>query len=418
MRKIVPDSIGGALRTLCASLRSRLQIPVRKILQLPFFYPLRILVKRVPVWRLEGMTRCGWASCLEAICDSQPNTFTRNFFVGEVQRVSLGTVPLWRLDSFLRTRACDVSLTMVRVDDRSARLLFQRDCLQVPDVVRTALELPASLDSLWKGRGNLKEDLRRVRRYGIRMATSDGTGVTHDGLFASTQDADFDRFYRTMYLPSIARQYRDLARPANEDWLRSCFRRGRIIWAMQGAETLAGVVVDVIDNVLYFRVTGGRGGDAGKFKEGDALYLFAVQYAKEQGCSRVEFGSCRASMTDGVLRFKRKWGMRVRPREDNHNLTLIRWHVWSQAVSTFLEDAAVLHQGSGELQVITACTTLRAGTQADADRVYRAMYMAGVGRLVVVNAEGWEEGVVPPPLTRLTGGSLTTASVLGVTASL
>lgn len=42
-----------------------------------------------------------------------------------------------------------------------------------------------------------------------------------------------------------------------------------------------------------------------------AMYCFAICWAKEKGYGEIDFGHCRPFLDDGVLQFKRRWGMTV-----------------------------------------------------------------------------------------------------------
>lgn len=232
----------------------------------------------------------------------------------------------------------------------------------------------------------------------------------------SQTEADFDLFYRTMYLPFLAGRHGGLARPKDEDWLRSSFRRGKIIWVVQGEEKLAGVVIEVGHGALHFWAVATRDGDPGLMKEGAlaALYLFAIQHARDQGCSYVDFGSCRAFLADGILRYKRKWGMEMRPKLDNQNVLLIRWPVWNETVSAFLADASIVHEDGPALRLVTAAGKSDPASQAEADRIYRSVFMPGISRFVIVNSAGWEEKVVPPGSTVLTDGLPSAAQLANI----
>lgn len=357
-------------------------------------YPLWLLTKKpVRVLRVEGRGPAGPASLLIAASDSRPSPLTRHLFAGETRTSEVGRVPVWLLDSFLRKRSHTADLTLVRVDSQSARLFFQPGCLRVPDIVDLRLTLPSDLESLWRGNGNLRDDLRRIRSNAIEPAFSESP-------------ADFEFFCRSMYLPFIARRYGDLCWPASEEWLRDCFSRGRILWAVRGGEKLAGCLVETAGGMLWFRVVGTRDGEESPMKRGavSALYLFAIRYAHAQGIPSIHFGSCLAAMGDGVMQYKRKWRMSVSPRAGNRSYTLLRWEKWNGTVAAFLRDAAVIHSDGASLNVVTACAGPEPGAQSDADLIHRAVSMPGIDRLLIVAPAGWQSGVTPPPLTTLISG--------------
>jgi hypothetical protein len=342
---------------------------------------------------LEGPTRTARAAVLLAGSSHTAELLMSHLFSGEVQTTQLATAPLWRLDSYLRKMSRDVDLTMACVDKLSAKLFFQPDCLRVPDVVDIGLKMPEEIETLWRSNHSVKQDIRQVHRRGMQMALSQ-------------TEADFDLFYRTMYLPFLAGRHGAMARPKDEGWLRASFLRGKIIWVVRGEEKLAGVVIEIAHGALHFWAVATRDGNPGLMKEGAlaALYLYAIQHARDEGCSYVDFGSCRAFLADGILRYKRKWGMEMRPRLDNQKFVLIRWPEWNDAVSEFLADASIVHEDGMDLKVVTATGKSGLAGQVDADRIHHSVFMPGIGRFVIVNSEGWEEKAVAPGSTVLTDG--------------
>jgi hypothetical protein len=349
---------------------------------------------------MEGTARTGRAAILVAGSSHTAELLARRLFSGEVQTTRLAKAPVWRVHSYLRKMSRDVDLTMACVDTLSARLFFPSDCLRIPDAVDIGLKIPEEIETLWRSNHSLKEDIRLVRSRGMQMALSQ-------------TDADFDLFYRTMYLPFIAGRHGEMARPKDENWLRASYLRGKIIWVMRGEEKLAGVVIEIAHGALHLWTLATRDGDPGLMKQGAlaAIYLYAIRHARDEGCSYVDFGSCRAFLADGILRYKRKWGMEMRPRLDNQNLLLIRWPEWNDAVSGFLADASVVHEDGQTLKVVTATGQSGVAGQADAERIHRSVFMPGIDRFVIVNSGGWEETVVAPGSTALTDGSPSAAQL-------
>jgi hypothetical protein len=179
-------------------------------------------------------------------------------------------------------------------------------------------------------------------------------------------------------------------------------------------------VFELTGDVLSLRAYGTRDGYAGLTKKGvprnvsaaSATYFHAISHAAKSGCQFVDFGGCRACLTDGLLFYKRKWGVRVRAKPANQFYTLVRWAAWNAAVATFLADLPLLHQNGSRLTAITAIPLTQIATQADADKIYHTLHVPGVDEFVIVNSCGWATNIVPPPSTVLMGGSPLPAQLL------
>lgn len=372
-------------------------------------YPAVLLAQNllVRLTCMEGATRTGRARVLVAGPDPWAHHLPRRLFVSLPQQTVMGKVPLWRLHSTLQEKERDFDLVLARVDRLAARWFFPPTYLRVPEFIDTGRVLPDNPALLLRASESLTQDIRVTRKNGFE---------THISRVLD----DFEEFYHSMYVPFISARHGAVGRPRNEISLRNCFRRGGLIWLVRSGERLAGLVFELTGDVLSLRAYGARDGYAGLTKKGvprnvsaaSATYFHAMTHAAKSGCQFVDFGGCRACLTDGLLFYKRKWGVEVRIKSANQFYTLVRWASWNTAVATFLADLPLLHENGRHLTAITAIPLAQMATQADADRIYRALYLPGIDEFLIVSRCGWATNIVAPPSTVLIGGSPLPAQLL------
>jgi hypothetical protein len=301
----------------------------------------------------------------------------------------------------------DFDLVLARVDKLAAHSFFPSTYLRMPELIDTGRPLPDNPASLLRASESLRQDIRATRKKGFETSVS------------RLLD-DFEEFYHSMYIPFTRARHGTAARLRNEITLRNCFRRGGLVWLARGSERLAGLVFERAEDTLSLRAYAPRDDYAGLTKKGipqyvsaaSTLYFHAISEAIQDGYHFLDFGGCRACLTDGLLFYKKKWGVQVRIKPANLFYTLIRWSAWNPAVATFLADLPLLHQNGSRLTAITAIPDAQMATQADADRIYRVLHVAGVDEFVIVNSSGWATNIVPPPSTVLIGGSPLPAQIL------
>ena len=388
--RYVPRQLDGILRPIDAALRVSCYSAVLLA---------RNLLVRLTC--MEGATRTGCARVLVAGPDPLAYDLPRRLFSSSPKQTVIGMTPLWRLNSMLEKTERDFDLVLARVDKLAARSFFPSTYLRMPELIDTGRALPDNPASLLRASESLTRDIRVARQNGLETSFS--------GLLD-----DFEEFYRSMYIPFTRTRHGAAARLRNEISLRNCFRRGGLIWLTRGGERLAGLVFELTGDALRTSAYGTRDGYAGLTKKGvaSALYFHAIRHAIEHGRRFLDLGGCRACLNDGVLLYKRKWGVRVRPRTANQFYTLIRWAAWNPAVATFFADLPVLHQAGSRLTAITAIPTAQIATQADVDKIYHALHVPGVDEFVIVNSCGWATNIAPPPSTVLIGGSPLPAQLL------
>lgn len=249
----------------------------------------------MPVALLQGEVESGTASIL--VSDQSPvaETLARSLLSGEASRSDHGTVPLWKLDSQLRS-VDGVDLSIAHADRLAAERFFGGDCLRIPDTVSMWLETPRDFEGLKRSNGSLKDDLRRVQRNGMTMKVEG-------------RETDFDTFYNRFYLPYIRDRHGALVFPRDPQWLKDrLLEGGAMIWVETAEGRIAASIVQAIGEVLHSWVLGVRDGDPVLMKSGavSAIYRFTVEYAQQRGCTSLNLGLCKANLRDGVLQYKRK----------------------------------------------------------------------------------------------------------------
>ena len=365
-------------------------------------YPALLTARRyrVPVTRVEGDTQNGVASIL--VAGEEPWTFDlpRRFFGSSFRATELRSCPVWRLHAALGDLAHTADFVVARVGKVAGRLFFPPVYLRVPEWVDTILPVPADLNALVRSNHSLREDMRVVRHNGLDAAVSLG-------------EEDFSSFYTEMYLPFIHSRHGALAHPTSESWLRSCVRRGGLIWVRHCGERVAGILFERSGGSLHLWAEGTRDGDASLVKRGviTALFFHAIKYAAESGCAVVEFGGTRAILSDGVLRYKRRWGMSVRVKPANQFYYLVRWAKWNASTAALLADLPLIHQNGTRLTVVTAAGDAPGGSQSGLAGICRRVAMPGIERIRIINAAGRPEAAAAPSAAVLVAGSPSAAEL-------
>jgi hypothetical protein len=335
---------------------------------------------RIPVSILRGDTRTGPASM--AIAGAHPwiGYLPSRFFTAVTSRESVGTVPVWALPGLLKRLGRSVDLTIARVDRLSTRVFFQKNALVVPESVGSWLDVPDDLGALVRANRSVKEDMRIVRRDAL---TSE---VSHD-------QNDWDVFYHTMYLPLMARRHGQHAVIRNVHQLRRAFRRGGIVWVRRGKECIAGGLFEHRNGVLRWVALGTRGGDVTLMKQGAlaALYYFEVKCAHDYGCTAIDFGGTPPILNDGLLLYKKKWGIRLVESRSTPYDFVIRWESPNQHVTDCLARTPLVFRRGGRLAGVTAYLPRPDDGRGVDDQVNdldRALWIDGLDRLFVMVPQG------------------------------
>ncbi len=350
------------------------------------------LAKAQPIYRLTGSTHAG-AQGTMLVAGLGPATLYLPglFFKDEPRHEHVDTVSVMALARRLRDLRATVDLTLARVDVLLARAFFEKDYLGVPEWVRSVAPVPSSTQDLARGNGSLRQDLRLVRRHGFHSLES------HD-------ETELTEFYETMFKPHT------VGRHLSTEYLKSLvevkqyWRRGCLLWVMSGQERVAGMVVARQKETLMLVALGVREGDENLMRKGvlSAAYSYAMDYGRTAGCTTIDFGATRPSLTDGLLRYKRKWGAILDPRQANPARLLTYWPLTSPSIAAMLNASPLVFSRAGKLCAIHANLSLALPTEMTRglDQVYCATAGAPLHPLVQQSPVAAQVSpAAKPPLT-------------------
>jgi hypothetical protein len=361
---------------------------------------LRALRSRFSVERLSGpIQRTGHLASI-IVAGRQPGGGypASLVFAGLPTRDLLNDVPLWALPRTLAQLTGSVDLVIARVDALSASVLFGRNYLRTPTAVTPYLKVPQVLRLLTTGnnRKGLRNDLNRVARNGLTCELSHS-------------EADLAEFYRDFYVPYARQRFGEHAFVVSYRLFRRRFKYGGLFWALKDGQRVAGATFVHGRIVLRLEALGTRAGDTSIMQSGAFLALCwaEIEHAHALGCKEVNFGPSPAILTDGTLRFKRKFGTRIVDRGCSSR-RLYRWYELNPTVLALLATAPTVFQEQGHSSVVTVLDAGKPASQEAVTQAYRFLRMPGLHTMHLLSGAGFADDVTPPPQS-----CLTDLSVLG-----
>lgn len=254
-----------------------------------------------PAWSLEGVERHS-GQPLRMLFVGQlenKNYFADLLFAGPVAERSEGRAWLWKALRLVKSGRTPHDLVIIDTDVPKYRRLLSRSAFPLPCWVRGEIDL-AAVEAQIRKSSSIKSDLSKIKRNGYDYV------VTRD-------ERDFDRFYREVYLPYARRIYGGMTFLMPYSDLKQFIPHSELLWVRQDGEAVSGIMLRNDEGVMRAYALGVKGGDGMLAKNGAlaALYCFAIDYLRTQGWQRLHLGGSRPFLRDGVLQYKRKWGMKI-----------------------------------------------------------------------------------------------------------
>jgi len=368
---------------------------------------LRNLRRRFPLVMLRAQVGSDGPRAHVLVAGAQPwaEYLPRALLEDPFERTQLGSVPLWQLPGALRARGASASLIIARVDRIAARLLFGPSYLRVPDLVDLLLQMPEHPSSLYRGGRNstLRNDLNRAHRNELICE------ISHD-------EADLYEFYRRFHVPFVHERFDEFAWPHNLPFLRGHFREGGLIWVTRHGQRIAGSVFGLQNGIPTALALGTLGGDYAVVELGafTAAFDALIAHAHQLGCSEINFGGSPPLLTNGSLRFKRKWGMKLARRPQSLML-LLHWDHLDPCLLDILLDSGLIFEQQGHLSALSLLAAERRATALDVISAHRFLRIPGLETFYLCSRFGFEPGIDAPLGTRLVDlAALGDASLLDV----
>ncbi len=334
---------------------------------------LRVPLLRYPIRRLEGAGRAGGERlvCLLAMDDPSARFWSRLFFAAPPAVRMLGEVPALAVAGAARRHwgSADFSLWQTSWP----LWTMGRDALRVPSWVPLTLATDRPLESVVRGerrgRAARKNDVRRVERLGL---TPRLTG----------EPRAVEAFRRELYEPYARAGCGDLFAPLPPQDCGPGRRHGRLLLLEHEGRAVAGALLERAGTelrIVAFGVANDPPVPAGALLE--ACYYHAVRVAVESGFTHLLLGGCRPVLSDGVLRYKRKWGAHI-ARPTSRDAFLLHHRNTPATRAAFAAAPLVIDRGGGRLAALVGTTG------ADLAAQLREIDTPGLGDLVcLVGAE-------------------------------
>ncbi len=136
----------------------------------------------------------------------------------------------------------------------------------------------------------------------------------HDLKFEMTKDPErIKDFHYNMYLPFMQQRFPTTANATRFKVLQRMMDNLELALARQGDTYIAGILFQARGNTLVYWEVGYKDGDPVHMKTGAAVALkyHAFLTCVDRGFTKISFGYTSPFLRDGVLRYKKNWGVRL-----------------------------------------------------------------------------------------------------------
>ena len=255
------------------------------------------------IYIIEGKERyCKEPLSLLFYGDSQSVNYISQMFFKEKPEVEIIAIcPFWKVNRIVMNLSRKVDLNIIKTYDFILEYFKKRGFFIIPAWVSLKIDVSRPFSEITKKfNKSAKRDVKKIKE----------NGYTYE---ITTDIEKFKKFYYEIRKPYFSKRIGKKALYGSDKYneIKIAFQNGKLFLIKKGNEYASGFVILTSDNGVspHFRGTVQEGHmDQGA---GSALNYFLIRWANEQGYKIINFGHTRTFLNDGILRFKRKWGMTI-----------------------------------------------------------------------------------------------------------
>lgn len=298
---------------------------------------------RVPLTHLRGVARHSGhqVSIVCATGDKSASYIANLLLKPGYERESLGHSWIWTVTGCAKRRAPHAQLLLVEVGGRKLSL-FDRECFRIPVWVKSEIHLP--VPQRLSKRKTYREDARKIQEAGFHYEVS-------------SDPEQLTGFYHDMYVPLVSRSHGASAVVRSSSNLFAGPTSYELLLVKQKDAVVAGLVISYEPDAPRLHMLGVLGGDRHLIKQGAlvACYFFALEHLQNAGYQKINAGSSRAFINDGVLTYKRKFGQRLAGHYPVYFVLKIMRH--NDQTNALLQGLPVVCEMEGELHSLVFTDT-------------------------------------------------------------
>lgn len=298
-------------------------------------------------------------------------------FSNIIEERYIGRKWIWTTLRMARKNYADCSLLIAETGDILAKLFRRKQELFIPCWIVGEIDINAnSGDSIQKHRGKgIMKDIRRIKRNKLDYEITN-------------KQAQYREFYHNMYKPFAIKRYGNKADVESYQDLNMSFKKGELLLVKMGGVPVAGTLIKYKKNQAFLCVLGVKDGDSSYLKFGTtaALYYYSIKYLRGKGFKRVDIGATRPFLMDGVLRYKKKWGLKI-IRTSGPGF-LIKPLSEKAVVKGFLLTNPFIFKDSGNIYGAVFLPPEQVDSQKSVERVFNSYYIDGMSKLIIYAFDG------------------------------
>jgi hypothetical protein len=281
----------------------------------------------------------------------------------------IGKIWIWGILKKVKENKFNCSLMIVEAPRVFSLFSITGKWFYIPCWISGEVDISNGISSLITNE-SLKSDIRKIERNQLSFESTNEISQLYD-------------FYHNMYLPYITEAHDDEAIVMEYDLIKEAFKSCDLILVKNREEYIGGILIRYTGESARLWCIGIKNGNRDYLQLGvvGALYYFSFCYLKDKGFKKVELGDTRAFLKDGVLQYKKKWGIRIIRASQTGFLV----NILSAGNSTkeIFFSNPFIYMNKDKLEGAIFIENDRLISEKDFREIYKSYYRYGISKLII-----------------------------------
>lgn len=244
----------------------------------------------------------------------------------------------------------------------------------IPGWISGEIDISNEISSLIT-KQSLKSDIRKIKKNNLSFESTNEISHLYD-------------FYHNMYLPYITEAHNNEVIVKEYNILKENFKNCDLIFIKSKDKYIGGCLIVYVGKRARLWCLGVKDGNRDYLQQGvvGALYYFSFCYLKKRGFGKAGLGDTRAFLKDGVLQYKKKWGVRI--IDASPTGFLINILPEKNSAKGFFLNNPFIYMDKGKLEAAIFIENDLLLSEKDLRKIYKDYYRYGISKLIIYQF-GW-----------------------------
>jgi hypothetical protein len=328
-------------------------------------------ILRQDVWLIKGKEAKGKHDLVVLFAGSEENKNFLNslLFDSFCQENYVGKKWLWNICKTVERNSDECSLMITQLPKKLRAFFRSESSFFIPYWIVGEVNISADISFFLRNK-SLASDLRRIRKNNLNFELTN-------------ELSQFNNFYYNMYIPHITKVHGNGVVLMEYDFMEREFKNCDLLLVKNEKDYIAGILLAYKKQEVRLWSLGVKDGNSDYVRDGaiGALFYFAVNYLQEKGYKTVNFGASRAFLRDGVLKYKKKWGLKIVGTFKKG--FLVTPLSKTKGLKEFLLNNPFIYMDKCGFNSAVFIENPEALSKKDMEKLYKDYYLTGVSKLFI-----------------------------------